>query len=182
MINQQNLDNLLDEAQTARQMGVPPDAVSQSLRKLAQAHYGPALDFFLDCLADQRQEWRAQCLILVGLHYDLMGNEAALDKIRGVLQHDPDRQLRIKAAELLALHSAWPDHALRSALENDPDNGVCFAACQAILELLGIPRLTIRDEMARLYTRGILPAMDDVQRIAAAVTAKRTPKPPENYP
>ncbi|KAA3664592.1 MAG: hypothetical protein DWQ04_04935 [Chloroflexi bacterium] len=175
-MNEHDLKHLLDEVKTARQMGVPPDAVSQSLRKLVNAHYQPALDFFLDCLEDQRQEWRAQCLVLVGLHYDLMGNEVALDKIRGVLQHDPDRQLRIKAAEMLALHSDWPDYALRSALENDPDNGVCFAACQAILELLGIPRMIIRDELARLYTSGIMPRMDDVKRIVDSVKSNRPPR------
>jgi len=58
------------------------------------------------------------------------------------------------------------------ALENDPDNGVCFAVCRAILELLGIPRLTVRDEMARLYAGGMVPTMDDVKRIANAGKTK----------
>ncbi len=163
-----NLENALNEVQTAYQLGLPPDSVAAQLRQLAQAAYKPALPLLLDALANPRPEWRSQCLLLVGLHYDLQGNDLALDNIRDILRHDPDRQVRIKAAELLALHSEWPDHALRSAMENDPDNGVCYAACQAILELLGIPRLRVRDEMTYLYTRGVLPTMDDVKRIAGS--------------
>ncbi|MEZ4643618.1 MAG: hypothetical protein R3E31_12950 [Chloroflexota bacterium] len=163
-----NLETALNEVQTAYQLGLPPESVAAQLRKLAQTTYKPALPLFLDGLSSEHAAWRSQCLLLVGLHYDLQGNTLALDKIRDILRHDPDRQLRSKAAEMLALHSEWPDHALRSAMENDPDNGVCYAACQAILELLGIPRLRIRDEMTYLYTRGVMPTMDDVKRIAGS--------------
>ena len=159
------LEAALDEVQTAYQMGMPPASVSAQLRKLAQAHYAPALPFFVNGLQDERHEWRTQCLLLIGVHYDLAGNEAALDKIRGVLRNDPERELRIKAVETLALHSFWPEHALRNAMEADPDPKVCYAACKAILELLGIPRLVIRDEMAYLFTRGIRPTMEDIKRI-----------------
>lgn len=171
-----NLETALNDVTTAYQMGLPPDSVSAQLRSLAQAHYKPALPFFLMGLENEHHEWRAQCLLLVGLHYDLQGNDMALDKIRNILSTDPDRQLRIKAAELLALHSTWPDHTLRHVMETDPDNMVCYAACQAILELLGIPRLRIRDEMTHFYTRGVMPTMSDVQRIAGHAPSS-TPDP-----
>ena len=172
-MSDQALDKVLEEAQFALFGGASLELVGTSMKQLAQAQYAPAIPFFVSCLRDKRQDWRAQSLMLLGTFYDLAGNEMGLEGLRGVLRQDGDPQLRRKAADFLSLHASWPEQSLIDALNSDPDVDVRYAALQAILELTGIPRMTIRDEIGTLRASQVLPSMSDVQRITEAGRGSR---------
>lgn len=160
------MERVLEEVQFAYFGGASADSVAAQMKRVALAQYPPALDFFIRCLRDQRPEWRAQALMLLGSYYELMDNDKGLEALRGVLRHDGDPQLRRKAAEFLALYATWPEQAFIDALQADPDIDVRFAAMQAILELTGVPRTRIRDEIGMLRANRMQPTMGDVERIS----------------
>jgi HEAT repeat protein len=169
------MEKLLEEVQFAYYGGASPGTVAGSMKALARAGHTPAVDFFLTCLRDKRQEWRIQSLMLLVAYIDLSGNEKGLDAVRGVLRNDADRGLRMKAAELLSLYATWPEQALIDSLQSDPDRDVCYAALQAILELAGVPRMKIRDEIGQLRVSGVSPSMRDVDRITGSSDRGRNP-------
>jgi len=168
IVNRADLDDILEEVQFAYFGGASADSVAAQMRSLALAHHLPALDFLIRCLRDQRPEWRTQALMLLGNHYDLLDHEKGLEALRGVLRQDADSQLRRKAADFLALYTTWPEQALIDALRSDPDIDVRFAALQAILELTGVPRTRIRDEIGMLRANRMQPTIGDVERISQA--------------
>ncbi len=174
-MSNEKLSALLEELQFAYFGGASADTMAPAMKILARAGYAPAVDFFLTCLRDKRKDWRIQSLMLLAAYIDLSGNEKGLDAIRGVLQTESDPALRMKAAEVLSLYATWPEQALVETLQSDPDRDVRYAALQAILELTGVPRMKIRDEVGRLRASGTLPSMTDAERISRTSGQQRNP-------
>ena len=174
-MSDQDFAAMLEEVQFSYYGGASLDTMVVSMKTLAQAQYAPAVDFFFTCLRDKRRDWRIQSLILLAAYIDLSGNEKGLDAVRGLLQTDSDPSLRMKAADLLSLYATWPEQTLIDLLQSDPDRDVCYAALQAILELVGVPRMKIRDEIGRLRAAGAMPSMTDVDRISRTSDQQRNP-------
>jgi hypothetical protein len=131
---------------------------------LAEAHYLPAMDFFVSGLNDSDWVWRQDCVQFLGFHYQL--DKEIVEKIRETLMTDPSEEVRISAASVLGRRSSVPDQALFHALESDPSHFVREAAFESVLELIGIPYKATNREIMRLKAGDIQPTLEYVKQIA----------------
>lgn len=106
---------------------------------LAEAHYQPALEFFITCLDDKRASWREYCLMALGFHYDVSENLALLQKIKDILSFDPSDFVRLTAAGVLSAQLTEPDFALLQLLDQEKDSMVRFTIIEACLLKSDIP-------------------------------------------
>jgi hypothetical protein len=102
--------------------------------QLARTDYPPARSLACEMLDDPALEVRSVALQMLLRSKSLASDSGALDKVRGVLTHDPDAMIRMKAATVLGSHSTWPDPALEHAVENETDRLAREAAFLAVLE------------------------------------------------
>ncbi|GAC1519146.1 MAG: hypothetical protein NVS2B7_40180 [Herpetosiphon sp.] len=139
------------------------------LHRLAEAHYAPAVPLFVRCLSDHDRNVRDFALKLVGFHYYLGPDHPVVETMRTMLLNDDDDSVRITAAGVLGVQSAWPDAALLHALDHDPDEIVRGAAFESLCGLAKIPR-PLRERMSRAQRHGDLTeSAADVRRIVEAM-------------
>lgn len=144
------MEKILDELQHIKQNPLDfeqEDEVFWKMHTLAESNYGPAQDFFVACLDNLDANWRYAGLRCLGFHYDFSPDNPITEKIRYLLLNDPSPDVRTAAALVLGGHSQWPDSTLRTALESDPDRHVRLSALESLLELAGVPRMTIQEKI-----------------------------------
>ncbi|GAP16104.1 protein containg HEAT repeats [Longilinea arvoryzae] len=131
--------------------------------KLVEAHYLPAKDFFIQELDDPRWNWRRESVSLLGYHYKL--DQKVINKIQGLLLHDPDSGVRIACASVLGNQSKLPDIALLEALEHDANALVKESAFTAILDLAGVPFKIREYYLQKLRVGDLSPTVDQIKEI-----------------
>ena len=119
---------------------------------MAEAHYLPAIEFFVAGLNDTDWAWREDCLSFLGFHYSLKNRIEIVEKFREMVVSDPSDDVRIAAASVLGVRSNLPDQALFHALESDSNHIVREAAFESVLKLMGLPYKTINREVKRFKT------------------------------
>lgn len=163
--------NLLDDMKIVRQQrtlrGGEYREVWKKLHHLAEAHYPPALKFFLDCLDDPDWIWRLDGLTSLGFHYQFPPDGDIVSRIQHLLVNDPEAQVRIAAASVLGGRSRWPDQWLRDSLQLDQDDIVRRAAFVSLLELAGVPPKICQIEEERVRGGAVQPTWEEVQRVIA---------------
>jgi len=134
---------------------------------LAEAQYPPALTFFIEGLNDSAWDWRQRCLQMIGFHYDIPPNSEVTDKVRKMLESDPDNNVRMTAANVLGAISGLPDSSLVTALNSDPDWFVRRSAYLAILQLAGVKYEIYlgEDERFNFESEEIEPTLKEVKRV-----------------
>lgn len=135
----------------------------QKCHKLAEAHYLPAMDFFIRELDDPRWNWRRESVSLLGFHYKL--DQKAINKIQDLLLNDPDSGVRIACASVLGNQSKLPDKALVEALVHDANALVKESAFAAILDLAGVPYKIREDDLQKLRAGDLLPTVEQIKEI-----------------
>jgi HEAT repeat protein len=160
------MQRLLDmlKAWKGRTIEVDHSSAWKMAHALAEAHYLPAIDFFVSGLNDPDWVWRQDCVQFLGFHYHL--EKKIVEKIRESLITDPSEEVRMSAASVLGRRSNLPDQALFHALESDPSHFVREAAFESVLELIGIPYKAINREIKRLKAGDIQPTLEYVKQIA----------------
>ncbi len=141
-------------------------AVWKKAHKLAEAHYLPAIEFFVAGLNDMDWVWREDCLSFLGFHYSLKNRIEIVEKFREMVVSDPSDDVRMTAAAVLGLRSKLPDQALFHALESDLSYFVREAAFESVLELMGLPYKTINREVKRFKTGQVQSNFEYFKQIA----------------
>jgi hypothetical protein len=129
----------------------------------ADIQYEPAKEFFIERLNDIRPNWRAERVSMLGFHYKL--DNDVLDKIRDLLVHDIDTDVRMTAPSVLGTQGQYPERTIVYALERDASDLVRESAFDALLQLAGMPFRTIRVEVKRIKAKEIVPSLDQVRRV-----------------
>jgi hypothetical protein len=182
-----DLRGLLDVVQSAYQEHTDDPEMLRNIKAkmhdLAEAQYPPAFSFFTSCLDDPDWWWRVAALRCLGFHYDFPSEGPLVDRIRQMLLTDSggDGEIRAAAAIVLGIRSRWPDEALETALQRDPDELVRAAAFGALLNLARVPFSTLRVAEKSVANGEVQPTWAEVQRIIAQSgrieTAKRSDHP-----
>jgi HEAT repeat protein len=137
------------------------------LHTLAEKRYGPAFELFVRGLDDPDSAWRYVYLRNFGFHYAADDLRPYLNRIRALLQNDPDEDVRRTAASVIERISTWPDQALLHALENDEDGMVRETAFESLLMQLGVPMAELRTLRYELRQRGVDVTVGALKEIAA---------------
>jgi hypothetical protein len=131
--------------------------------QFAQMHYEPAKEFFIERLEDKRPVWREGCLGLLGFDYKL--EEQVMDKIRRLLQCDPDSGVRISAAAVLGSQGKYPEKTLVEALLHDSEDLVRESAFFALLDLADVQYKVNAKEYRKVKSGEMIPSLDQVRRV-----------------
>jgi ribulose bisphosphate carboxylase small subunit len=134
-----------------------------SWHDLADAHYQPAKEFFIEKLDSPRFDWRRESVRLLGFHYEL--ENYVIEKIRDLLVHDPESGVRLACAGVLGRQSRLPDQTLVDALALDDDRHVREAAFFALLDLARLPYKTRLKELQNIESGAVTPSLEEVKRI-----------------
>jgi HEAT repeat protein len=161
-----DMQRLLDtlKAWKRRRVDLDHSSAWRMAHALAEAHYLPAVGFFVSGLNDSDWVWRQDCVRFLGFHYQL--DIEIVEKIRKALITDSSEDVRMSAASVLGRRSSLPDQALFHALESDPSHFVREAAFESVLELIGIPYKAINREIKRLRAGDIQPTLESAKQIA----------------
>jgi hypothetical protein len=135
-----NVTNILEEARIALSEGrsIYADKLNRRLHALAEAQDETAKIFFVTLLQADNASWRLESLRNLGFHYDLGGEPSLIERIRDLLLKDPDVDVRMAAASILGIQSAWPDRTLYEAMTTDINHFVNEAAFESLLRLSGM--------------------------------------------
>lgn len=173
-MNNSNLNQLLQEVQFACFSGIPPEKVAVQLNQLTRAKDPQTERFLIECLKNRQEDWRIQALMSLSTIYDPGENHEIVSAIDDFVRQEPNPQLRQKGVEILSIYASYPNEALIDVLENDPVNQIRFAALRAILEIKGVKRLVIRDEVGLLQVSGVMPTVADIDRISRKASGQFT--------
>ena len=165
-MNNSNLSQLLEEVQFACLSGIPPEKVAVQLNQLTRAKDPQTERFLIECLKNRLEDWRIQALMSLSTLYDPADNYEIVSAIDDFVRQEPNPQLREKGIEILGIYASYPNQTLIDVLENDPVRRIRFAALRAILEIKGVKRLVIRDEVGLLQVSGAMPTVADIDRIS----------------
>jgi HEAT repeats len=143
------------------------DDIWRKAHGLAEAHYVPAKELFIQGLNDADWQWRGDCIRFLGFHYSPL-ESTVLEKIRELLIKDPEADVRIAAASVLGGRSSLPDNALLIALNSDSNWWVRISAFESLLELAGISYKIRSQELERVNSGEIKPSIEEVKRILAS--------------
>lgn len=165
----QQMSQILEEVKIIRAANVPPSEIRSKMHELAEAQYVPALDFFLTFLNDPDWDWRLEGLQLAGFHYEFAPNSQITEKIRHLLATDANEYVRLTAAAVLGVCSKWPDAALITALQFDPDEEVRYAAFEALLGLAGLLPLDVRREVEQAKQKQAQSLLERLKEITREV-------------
>jgi hypothetical protein len=170
-MNNEEMQTLLDEviALHANPSSSSISIYMEKMHPLAEAQYEAAKRFFIDCLDDERLDWRYDCLNAVGFHYDLSSDESVKDKLRDLLLHDEDDLIRSASARILEINSTWLDEALFTALETESDRSVKIAVFAALLKHGGLPGSMYLKTYAKLKNGEIEPSLSELKRMLGSL-------------
>jgi len=173
-MNNSNLNQLLQEVQFACLSGIPPEKVAMQLKQLTTAKEPQTEKFLITCLKNKQEDWRIQALMSLSTVYDPGDNREIVHAIGDFVRQEPNPQLRQKGVQILGTYASYPNKALINVLENDPVKRIRFAALRAILEIKGVKRLVIRDEVGLLQVSGVMPTVEDIDRISRKASGQFT--------
>lgn len=168
-----SLDTLIMELKS-----LPGPELWQKMHSLAAEEYLPAIDFFLDALTDPDPKIRIYAIECLGFHYVFAADSLVMQRLRSLLQYDPDENVRLSAAGALGSqlrHSrlgpaVWPDPSLAVALKLDADEHVRRAAFSALLDQARLPPDQVMLVYNKLTTGELHPTFAEAERIIAGAT------------
>lgn len=155
----------LAELEKAYHQQIPISEIWSKMHELAEAQFKPAIDLYKNFLDDDEGQWREEGIRLLGFHYELEADGEIINKIRHLLETDPEPGVRISAANALESRTSWPEETLLRAIKKDKDNNVVRAVFGALLAQAGLPPYRIMEEEKRIEEGQTAPSLSEIRRI-----------------
>lgn len=145
------------------------DHYFDKIHLLAEARYMPAIDFFLGCLSDARDDWREFCLQVLIFHYDLTTRPDIIKAIERLSVADKSADVRATAATILGQYNKRSLEWFHERIEAEQDIEVKTSIMSAFLTQQNMPpyiQLIIIDEISK---RDIFPDRSEIDTILSTL-------------